>query len=85
MLTILASLASVIFALIALVAHFYEKTKADSALLGQSGVKDQLNAIDGQITKNQALIDAEKENLVEKEKNLTNEDIINNLNNPPKP
>lgn len=85
MLTLLATLASVIFALLALAAHFYERMKTGEAIASNQGVKDQLNALDGQMAKNQGLIDAEKQNLAEKEKNETNQDVLNGINNIPKP
>jgi len=82
MLTLLAGLLSVIFALIALVAHFFGKSQTADALLKNNGVKDQLNALDGQISKNQGLIDAEKQNVKDKEANETNDSILNDLNRP---
>lgn len=80
MLTLLAGLLSAVFALLALAAHFYERLQNSEAINSNQGVKDQLNTLDAKILGNQALIDAEKQALAEKEKNVTNQNIIDDLN-----
>lgn len=80
LLTLLAGLLSVIFALLAVVAHLFDKGKVTDALLNNNTVKDQLNTLDAKILGNQAQIDAEKSNLAAKEQGETNDSILSSIN-----
>lgn len=78
--TLIAVLGSIILALLGLVSWLFGKKSTSDAPLKNNDVKDQLNVLDGQLEKNKALIDAEKEIVKEKEANETNDSIINDLN-----
>lgn len=85
MLTLLTAIGSIIFALLSVISFLFNKNKALGAQNQEQVVKDQLNALDAKILGNQAAIDQVKSQTAEKEKGETNESIINDLNNPPKP
>lgn len=78
--TLIAALGSIILALIAVVSYLFNRGKTTEALLNNNGVKDQLNVLDGQLDKNNALIEAEKEIVKEKEASETNDSIIFDIN-----
>lgn len=69
-------LGSIILALLSLVFYLYQKKTTADALLKNNDVKDQINALDGQIAKNQGLIDAEKEELERKKKEDVSKDTL---------
>jgi hypothetical protein len=84
MITLVAGLLSVIFALVAVLAHLFEKSGSTTTTTQNQAVVNQVNANDAQIQVNQAAIDAEKTTVKQKEQGETNDSILSGLNNPPK-
>lgn len=80
MITILAGLGSVILALIAFISHLESKNASLQAEKENQGVKDQITTNDAKIKANLDAIEAEKTALAEKEKNETNQSILDDLN-----
>ena len=76
----IATLVSIILALLGLVGFLFNKSKTADALLKNNDVKDQLNTLDGQIAQNQGQINSEKESL-ERKKNeeLTTDGLLDFL------
>lgn len=76
----ISTLIAIIIALGSLVLWLFGKKSTTEAILKNQEVQSELNKIDGNIVKNQALIDAEKEANEERKKNETNQDILNGIN-----
>lgn len=82
----IATLISIIVVLLGVAGYLFTRNKTAEALLKNNDIKDQLNTLDGQISKNQGLIDAEKEELERKKhEEVTKDDLLNFLNKFTKP
>ena len=83
--TLISGLIGVIGLLVSLVLWLFGKKSTAEALLKNSDVTNQVGQINGQIAKNQGLIDASKEELAKKESEDASKetilDTINRLNN----
>lgn len=86
MITLVAALLSVIFALIAALAHFFEKSGQTTSTQANQAVVNQICANDAKIQTNTDAINAEKASVTQKEAGETNDSILSDLNsNTPKP
>lgn len=74
-------LIGIILVLAALVIFLYNKKQTADALLKNNDVKQELNQLDGEMAKNQGLIDAEKAELERKKlEELTKDGLVDFLN-----
>jgi hypothetical protein len=84
MITMVAGLLAVIFALIAALAHFFEKGEASATSQANQAVKDQVSVNDAKIQANQTAAAQIAAQTAQTEAGETNDQVLTGINNLPK-
>lgn len=80
MITLYSAIASVFFALIALLSYFYNKSKASDSTAQNNAVETQISALDTQLKANQNQVSQIQQQTAQQEQGETNASILQSIN-----